>query len=87
MKNNERVLPLRCPCCYCRTLSERDIYEICPVCFWEDDGQDDHNADVVRGGPNGKLSLTAARANYRVFGASEKRRIEHLRPPKGEELL
>jgi hypothetical protein len=27
-----------------------------PVCFWEDDGQDDHDADLVRGGPNGALS-------------------------------
>jgi len=34
------------------------------VRFWEDDGQDDHDADEVRGGPNGSLSLTQARANY-----------------------
>ena len=53
-------LPLRCPCCGCLTLGERGGYEICPVCFWEDDGQDDHDADVVRGGPNRALSLTQA---------------------------
>ncbi len=29
---------------------------------WEDDGQDGHDADVVRGGPNGRLSLIVARA-------------------------
>ncbi|WP_326608352.1 hypothetical protein OG930_04775 [Streptomyces sp. NBC_01799] len=28
---------------------------MCPVCFWEDDGQGDHDADRVRGGPNGRL--------------------------------
>ena len=33
-------------------------------CGWEDDGQDDHDADVVRGGPNGRLSLTQARLDY-----------------------
>lgn len=26
-----------CPCCGCRTLDERGAYDICPVCFWEDD--------------------------------------------------
>lgn len=26
-----------CPCCGCRTLDERGVYDICPVCFWEDD--------------------------------------------------
>ncbi|MFS8121813.1 CPCC family cysteine-rich protein, partial [Rhizobium sp. BR 250] len=54
----------RCPCCRCLTLHERAGYEICPVCFWEDDGQDDPYADQVRGGPNADLSLTQARQNY-----------------------
>lgn len=26
-----------CPCCGCLTLEERGGYDICPVCFWEDD--------------------------------------------------
>ena len=26
-----------CPCCGCFTLEERGGYDICPVCFWEDD--------------------------------------------------
>jgi len=63
----------RCPCCGCRTLGERGGDEICPVCFWEDDGQDDHDADEVRGGPNDKLSLTQARQNFREFGACSRR--------------
>jgi len=71
-------LPLRCPCCACMTLGERSAYEICPVCFWEDDGQDDQNADEVWGGPNGALSLTDARANYRTFGASSERRRQFV---------
>ncbi|MGR9272681.1 CPCC family cysteine-rich protein (plasmid) [Rhizobium leguminosarum] len=48
----------RCPCCHFRTLHERGGNEICPVCFWEDDGQDVHDVGDVRGGPNGTLSLT-----------------------------
>jgi hypothetical protein len=78
--------PFRCPCCGYLTLSERDGYDICPVCFWEDDGQDDHDADVIRGGPNGQLSLTQARANYRRVGACEERFIDKARPPRAEEL-
>ena len=55
---------LNCPCCGHPTLSERSIYEICSICWWEDDGQDDADADAVRGGPNGAYSLTQARANF-----------------------
>src|SRR5688572_21113282 len=58
-----------CPCCASLTLPARGQYELCPVCFWEDDGQDDDDADVVRGGPNGLLSLTQAQANYAASGA------------------
>ena len=80
------VGPYRCPCCGCKTLGERGGYEICPVCFWEDDGQDDHDADVVHGGPNGRLSLTQARANYRRLGACEERFVKDVRPPRPDEL-
>jgi len=80
------MLPLRCPCCRCLTLDERACYEICPVCYWEDDGQDDRNADEVWGGPNGGLSLTDARANYLRLGACEERFIPNVRKPRTEEL-
>jgi hypothetical protein len=74
-----------CPCCRCLTLDERGGYDICPVCFWEDDGQDDEDADQVRGGPNGALSLARARRNYASFGACEKKMRPHVRPPTAEE--
>lgn len=53
-----------CPCCGCPALGERGGYKICPVCFWEDDGQNNPNADLILGGPKGKLSLTQARRNF-----------------------
>ncbi|MGC9494993.1 CPCC family cysteine-rich protein [Streptomyces sp. WG7] len=53
-----------CPCCFQRTLAARADFEICPECGWEDDGQDDADAHMVRGGPNGSLSLTQARLDY-----------------------
>lgn len=81
----EDGLRYRCPCCRCRTLKERGAYDICPICFWEDDGQDDADADTVRGGPNGSLSLTMARQNYITFGACEERFVKDVRPPTREE--
>ncbi|MGB8940607.1 MAG: CPCC family cysteine-rich protein [Streptomyces sp.] len=54
-----------CPCCFQRALEERANFEICPECGWEDDGQDDVDAHIVRGGPNGLLSLAQARLDYR----------------------
>src|SRR2546430_2312143 len=81
-----RDLPLRCPCCGCKTLSERTAFEVCEVCCWEDDGQDNGDADENRGGPNGSLSLTEARANYLRFGACEESMIENVRPLRANEL-
>jgi hypothetical protein len=78
--------PYHCPCCGYRTLEERGTSEICEVCYWEDDGQDDEDAEIVRGGPNGALSLAQARANYRAFGACEQSMLENVRPPRSEEL-
>ncbi|MGH1415690.1 MAG: CPCC family cysteine-rich protein [Pelagimonas sp.] len=57
-----------CPCCGFPTLTELGGYEICPVCWWEDDGQDGHSAEVVHGGPNGRYSLSDARKNFNSHG-------------------
>jgi hypothetical protein len=78
--------PYPCPCCGFVTLDERGGYDICPVCFWEDDGQDDHDTDVVQGGPNGELSLSAGRANFRRIGACEERMLPHVRNPLPNEI-
>jgi len=79
-------LPLRCPCCGYKTLSHRGAFEICDVCFWEDDGQDDYDADTVRGGPNGGLSLTQARANYRRLKACDEQSMDSVRGPRPDEV-
>lgn len=76
----------RCPCCGYRTLTAPGTSEICPVCFWEDDGQGDSDAEVVRGGPNGDLSLSEARENFRRFGASDPRSVASVRKPRPGEF-
>ena len=58
---NSRIL---CPCCGYPTLAELSAYEICELCNWEDDGQGDQDADIIRGGANGEYSLSAARDNF-----------------------
>ncbi|WP_414665189.1 CPCC family cysteine-rich protein [Horticoccus sp. 23ND18S-11] len=75
----------QCPCCGYLTLFGRGGFEICQVCYWEDDGQDDHDADDVRGGPNGDLSLAEARANFKVHGASDAKFVSNVRPPTEDE--
>jgi len=83
-----RLLPVGlapCPCCGHATLTERGVYEICPVCFWEDDGQDNADADQWRGGPN-RVSLREARTNFLRFGASIEADCESVRRPTAEEV-
>jgi len=75
----------RCPCCKFLTITRRGDYDVCPVCFWEDDGQDDNNAGEVWGGPNYELSLTQARANYREYGCCGPRWTDKVRPPTKDE--
>jgi hypothetical protein len=81
----EDVPTYRCPCCKSKTLRGRGGFEICPVCYWEDDGQDEHDADLVRGGPNGTLSLRQAQLNYQRFGASEESFRDSVRLPTESE--
>ena len=60
----EKDIPVfTCPGCAYPTLTERGAYEICSVCGWEDDLQDDDRADEIWGGPNSHLSLTENRIN------------------------
>lgn len=55
-----------CPCCHYRTLPKRGEYDICVVCFWEDDGSDE---PLRHSGPN-HATLAVARANFARFGAA-----------------
>jgi hypothetical protein len=75
-----------CPCCGYLTLTARSRFEVCPVCIWEDDGQDDADAHEVRGGPNGMLSLFEGRANFAVIGAADPRHVQKTRRPRASEV-
>ena len=69
-----------CPCCGYQSLGKRGQYEICKVCFWEDDGTDDLDRPS---GPN-RMTLREASENFRRMGAmSEQARSRVL--PDGKE--
>lgn len=57
-----------CPCCGYPTLQRRACFEVCCLCIWEDDGEDDDNTHQWGGGPNGEYTLTEARANVVAYG-------------------
>ncbi len=76
----------RCPCYKFKTLHSRGGFEMCAVCWWEDDRQDEHDAEKIRGGPNETLSLRQARDNFRSFGAIEKHFVGRFREPLPDEL-
>ncbi|MBC6981376.1 CPCC family cysteine-rich protein [Caulobacter sp. 17J80-11] len=75
-----------CPCCGQRTYvsAKRDSYEVCPVCFWEDDLVQFEDPSFS-GGAN-EVSLQEARENYRAFKASGARFVKAVRPPAPEEI-
>lgn len=79
---NDRYI---CPCCGNYTFTEEPgSFDICPVCYWEDDAVQNDNEDLS-GGAN-KVSLREARENYKKFGACEERFISNVRKPYSEEM-
>jgi methionyl-tRNA synthetase len=69
-----------CPCCGFLTLDRRGYYEVCPVCYWEDDLSSQNERSSAN-----KLSLLEARQNFLRLGACEERLKEYVRAPLPEE--
>ena len=68
----------QCPCCDYFTLEIRGDYDICPVCFWEDSGQDIDQLNK-HSGPNHQ-TLKNGRENFLKIGACDKKAIKHVLP-------
>lgn len=63
---------------------ESGSFEICPICFWEDDNVQYHNIDFA-GGAN-KETLRKARENFKEYGASSLQFSKHVRGPHPNEI-
>lgn len=82
----------KCKCCGYYTLEDEPLdpnlhpgtFEICPVCFWEDDAIQYKNPDYAGGANN--VSLNQAKKNFELFGAVEKRLIKYVRKPQADEI-
>ncbi|MGQ4390061.1 CPCC family cysteine-rich protein [Streptomyces sp. SAS_270] len=78
------TLKYPCVCCGWLTMDEPPgSYQICPLCFWEDDAIQLRWPDYS-GGAN-RPSLIEAQANYQALGACEERAVELVRPPLEDE--
>ena len=72
-----------CPCCgYLVFVGPPGGYEICPICWWEDDAVQLRWPEY-RGGANGP-SLIEAQQNYAVLGTSDPLLVAEVRPPHDE---
>ena len=75
-----------CPCCGYLTLEESPpgTFDICPVCFWEDDDYQLRNP-IKSGGAN-HISLNNAKTNFKSFGAIDGHALKFVRKPRKSEI-
>ena len=64
----------KCPCCGYKTLDERGSFDICDVCFWEDDGIEELDKES---GPN-RMTLREGKENFEKIGACEKELYQYV---------
>jgi Cysteine-rich CPCC len=72
-----------CPCCGYLVLDEEPgSYEICPICFWEDDLSQLRWPDSA--GCANRPSLIEAQAAFAEIGAIEPRLVPYVRKPRDD---
>lgn len=85
-KEERKMTKFKCPCCGFFTLSEKPpgTYEICPVCYWEEDNVQ-YDDPGYAGGAN-DVSLNTAKENYKKMGAISLEFVAKTRKPLQSEL-
>ncbi|WP_437225940.1 CPCC family cysteine-rich protein [Planctomicrobium sp. SH661] len=74
-----------CPICGHKTLDARCDWDVCPICFWEDDvleNKGDRTSSANQG-----LRISEAQANYMVFESCSKDHERSVRSPLPHEEL
>jgi hypothetical protein len=76
----------QCPCCgyYTFWQAPTGAYDICSVCYWEDDPL--QGADPTYAGGANSVSLHQAQQFFRELGTSDPDCISVVRKPNREEL-
>ncbi len=84
IKKKDEPKKYKCPCCGYYTFEKKErAYDICPVCFWEDDPEQFNNPTMPRGANH--VSLTEARINFKHFGACDTEMKKYVRGVKKDE--
>jgi hypothetical protein len=85
MNDKNRDDKFACPCCGYKTLGEKPggTYNICEVCFWEDDPVQLDEPDY-EGGAN-RVSLKQGQRNFQEFGACNRDMVKNVRRPNLDE--
>ncbi len=63
-----------CPCCGYKSLTNRGEYDICMVCYWEDDGTTRDEDDSAAN----KMTLASAKENFKKYGAVSSSLVRYL---------
>lgn len=81
-----KVLGYSCPCCGYKTFLEKPpgTYDICDICFWEDDPIE--STDPKYSGGANKISLEEAIKNFEKFGACRENSKGSVRKPTDKEI-
>ncbi len=87
LKKRSKNQRFPCKCCGYLTISEYGLYDICPVCFWEDDSaeSDSENEDFISQA-NNDMTLIEAKNNFRKFGACSEKFVKLVRKPTEDEI-
>lgn len=72
-----------CTCCGYQTIEEKGCFEICPICYWEDDAVQE--ADPWFSGGANKPSLYQAQLNFKMYGAVEEHFQNNVRKVNSQE--
>lgn len=64
-----------CPCCNYKTLSVRGQYDICRVCFWEDDSI---KKELSRYSSVNRMTLKKGKDNFNKIGAISEKYIKFI---------
>jgi hypothetical protein len=72
-----------CVICGYRTLDSRCDWDICPICFWEDDVL--LKKGDTKSPANGELRVSEAQANYMVYRCCSKEHLRFVRQPLSTE--